>query len=497
MRNAYSADFIFDELLIRNEDRCDAEVQSITDVIPNKIPSITEKLRENPEGLQCLAQQVAQQQRDQLSDKEYSRSDCAVNVSTDNLATTSSSSETSDDTCAMPYMSVGRSSPFQQITPPAAPSMDTVLAEVEGICAHMSTDQLALVMSVIQKKMSHGGSSSQSKSPKSAAGSYFTSYYGNSAPSSSSSVSSSVSRARAIPGSSSSASSASTASRAVFRSMGKGVSGPALRRNSRDRNYNSHEVSHDDDAADDTDRPGYVAPNSKMFASSRDYSIAGTSPNNRVLPLFWDNVAKTISKSHVQQVKSVKPRRSCVDSSSSVASAAAANNANSNTTFPSNAITPLDEALSQIRAQPNSQLKMSPRTAFDDRSLGSQSTASTSSGRANISRRASGDDFDGRMPTSALSRSLRASSISSLGSLDAKQQQQPTLPSSAATAPAPAPAPVPVSTPVEASIGGTVDQQIPATDFISIAAVESSEGEEPPAPHHLLLPSTARDAEPA
>jgi hypothetical protein len=140
---------------------------------------------------------------------------------------------------------------------------------------------------------------------------------------------------------------------------------------------------------------------------------------------------------------------------------------------------------------------MSPRTAFDDRSLGSQSTASTSSGRANISRRASGDDLDSRMPTSALSRSLRASSISSLGSLDAKQQQQPTLPSSAATAPAPAPAPVPVSTPVEASIGGTVDQQIPATDFISIAAVESSEGEEPPAPHHLLLPSTARDAEPA
>ena len=106
VKNAYSVD-VFDELLIRNEDRCDAEVQSITDVIPTtqKIPTITEKLRENPEGLQCLEQEVAQQQRDQLSEKDYSRGDCVPNANSENNATTSletSSDGSSAETSALP-----------------------------------------------------------------------------------------------------------------------------------------------------------------------------------------------------------------------------------------------------------------------------------------------------------------------------------------------------------------------------------------------------------
>lgn len=228
-----------------------------------------------------------------------------------------------------------------------------------------------------------------------------------------------------------------------------------VRRNSKDRNVDPLRRSvpdeelpfplhdEDDDHHLSSMRHGAIPPSSKMFDSSRDF-VMGTSPTTRPLPNFGDFGKPTRIQGPLQrpvQIKSVKIedeiKKYFGDGRDPPMFAT------------------LTETLSFINLtqQRNAKLNVSPRTAFDDRSLGSQSTASTSSGRAQTSKKTAVDDVEKRAPaSSALSRSLRASSMSSMGSLSSMNSAEKT---------------VVANDPPSALV------DLSATDFISIAVVDA------------------------
>lgn len=372
---------------------------------------------------------VEQQQREQQGDR------IDVSIPTDSLMLSETGSETSAETSCASQVSVGPSGISHHSAPTTA-SVDFIDLRVDVRSLSLEKlaqiqEQMAQCLNIVaselvsRKSVSSNSNSSNTHSlqpPASTRNPKLTSGGSNI-----SSGSSTKGRQVSAP-----ISISATAHRFKNGHVTPAVSRGFVRRNSKDKNLMIDQVrrslpNHDDDlpfplhddetaiahailgyaSHDDVSqlslRPGAIPPNAKMFESGRDFFL-GTSPNTKSLPNFDDSGKPSRAQTCPRplQVRSVKPKK---DDEIKKYYGDGNDNAPMFET--------LTETLSFLNSQrnPTAALNVSPRTAFDDRSLGSQSTASTSSGRAQTNRGCV--DYDNRTPSSALSRSLRARSVSS------------------------------------------------------------------------------------
>ena len=212
-------------------------------------------------------------------------------------------------------------------------------------------------------------------------------------------------------------------------------------------------------------RQGAVPPNLKMFESGRDFRDPnlGTSPSR--LPSFG---LEGKGRANTVKPKDVKGgyKKYYGDDHDKVP-----------------VLGTLSEQLAFVNAQGSSTLTVSPLTAFDDRSQGSQSTstASSSSGRGVLLRGAGAGGVslgagcdELRQPTSALSRSLRANSSNSIGAPASATAATDAV--ATASAVCAASAPVAAPSPDVAAADATTEAHTPAADSAAAAAADAQGG---------------------
>jgi len=431
---------VFDDLLsLPHDEKCDAEIEKINN-------NVSEVLL-HPAGQKSLQGLVAQQQREQQGEREGG------------IPFEETGSEASAETSTMSYMAGDCGSPTQNASLSAAVAAAEIIDAPKAHSLSLSNEDLTQALNIIANELYRrtggvpicGGAMptppSQAKSPKSSGS--VTSLYG--------AIGSHFkSTSRQFLQASGTASIAN-------RSKASGSMNPVLRgivrRNSKDKNFDPMRRSlpgpldeelpfpfhdEDDDHHVSTLRQGSIPPTSKMFASGRDF-VMGTSPTAKPLPMFGD-FGKSLTRIQVQrplQIKSVKPK---IDEEIKKYYGDGKDPPMFST------LTETLTFINRTQQRNTSTLNVSPRTAFDDRSLGSQSTASTSSGRAKTCTKSRAEEpTESRThASSALSRSLRASSMSSMGSMGSINSADKTDP-----------------------VDSTTRLNISSTDFISIAVVNA------------------------